>query len=125
MAAIGAGASVLRSFRLVPIPSLRRLMAGFFLLALSQGAAFGLDLMVYLAGDALPRDQLDALDVLFWLHYGALLLGLAFVFASFGRHPFRWAPALAPILLVAGPILQLVTILVLFFVVLHAGLNHI
>ena len=123
--AFGAGYSVLGSYRLVGSASLRRLATGFFLLGFSQTAALAMEGIIQLAGAALPRETFDIFDVLFWLHYGTLLVGLTFVFASFGRHPFRWMPAMAPLLLLAGPILELLAILVLFFVVLHAGLNHI
>jgi hypothetical protein len=123
--AFGAAYSVLRSYQLVGLPSLRRLAIGFFLLGFSQAAALALEGLVLSAGTEIPREGFDLFDAAFWLHYATLLIGLILVFASFGRHPFRWMPALAPILLRAGPILELLAIVVLFFVVLHAGLNHI
>lgn len=122
--AFGAAYSVLQSFRLVGSASLRRLAIGFFLLGVSQAGALALEGLVQSAGAEIPREGFDIFDLVFWIHYATLLIGLVFVFASFGRHPFRWMPALAPILLRAGPILELLAILVLFFVVLHAGLNH-
>src|SRR5688572_6758517 len=117
-AAILAGATALKVrayYRLVGAPSLRRFGVGFVLLGVAQVAAAALELLMLQAGETLARDRFDFLDVAFWIHYGALLAGLVLVFASFGRHPFRWAPAFAPLLLVVGPILQLLTILVLFF----------
>lgn len=93
--------------------------AGFLLLAVAQIAAFGLEIQ------GVPKsDGWELIDSLFWFHYASLLAGLACVFASFGRHPFRWSPALA-ILLVSGVLLQFLAGLILFFIVLHAGLNHI
>jgi hypothetical protein len=123
--AAASALEVTRSYRLLAVPSLRRLAVGLWLLCASQLAAIGLLLLVLSAGTAIPRETFDAWDAAFWAYYGTLLVGLGFVFSSFGRHPFRWAPAVAGVLLVAGPALQLLTVLVLFFVVFHAGLNHI
>lgn len=125
VAVLVAGGRVWSAFRLVGEASLRRLALGLFLLAASQVAVLVLSLSVVAAGDSLDRGRFDHFDLLFYLYYATLLSGLGGVFWSFGRHPFRWAPAYAPILLIAGPVLQLLTILALFFVVLHAGLNHI
>ena len=125
LAALACAYDVSRSYKLVGSLSLRRLAIGFFLLGVSQAAALALEGLVQAAGAEIPRDGFDVFDVAFWVHYITLLCGLAFVFASFGRHPFRWTPALAPLLLRIGPVLELLAVLFLFFVVLHAGLNHI
>lgn len=124
IAVLVAGRRVWAAFRLVGERSLQRLGSGLFLLAASQVAALLLTVFALLAGDSLNRGRVDLFDLLFYLYYGTLLAGLSGVFWSFGRHPFRWTPAYAPALLVAGPLLQLLAIVVLFFVVLHAGLNH-
>lgn len=113
------------AYRFAQVPSLRYFFTGFFLLAASQACALILELLVGAAPVALERGRFDHFDVLFWGHYAALLVGLLCVFRSFGRHPFRWAPAIAPVLLPLGPLLQLLSVILLFFVVLHSGLNHI
>lgn len=118
-----AGRRVWLAYRLVGAASLARLANGLFLMAASQAAALLLTVSVLVAGPVL-REGLDHFDVLFWLHYGTLIAGLVGVFWSFGRHPFRWAPAVAGVLAIAGPVLEIVVIIGLFFVVLHAGLNH-
>ena len=123
--AFASAYDVLRSYRMVGSLSLRRLATGFFLLGFSQVSAVALEGLVLAAGAEIPREGLDVFDVAFWAHYTTLLMGLVFVFASFGRHPFRWMPAMAPLLLRSGPVLELLSVLVLFFVVLHAGLHHI
>lgn len=125
LVALSCAYDVSRSYRMVGSLSLRRLALGFFLLGLSQASAFALEALVLAAGTEIPREGFDMFDIAFWSHYATLLIGLALVFASFGRHPFRWTPALAPLLLRTGPILELLSVLVLFFVVLHAGLHHI
>jgi hypothetical protein len=122
---LAAGSSLLRSYRMVGAPGLRRLGFGLLLLGLSQVAALSLELLVFAQGATIPREGFDLFDAAFWLHYAFLLTGLGYVFRSFGRHPFRWMPVMAPLLLRAGPILELLAIIVLFFIVLHAGLNHI
>ena len=103
---------------------LRRFAMGFLLLGLSHVVAVALEYTVWSTPD-LPEGSLDAFDVLFWAYYLATLGGFAFVFASFGRHPFRWTPVLTPVLLVSGLLLESLVLLEMFFVVLHAGLNHI
>lgn len=123
--ALATASLVGRSYRIVGAPSLRRFALGFVLLAVAQAAALLQQVLLEWSGDALVRERLDLFDVAFWLHYGSLLAGLGLVFLSFGRHPFRWAPALAGVLLVVGPVVQLLVVVVTFFVVLHAGLNHI
>ena len=118
-----AGRRIWAAYRLVQEASLGRLAYGLFLLAGSHVAALLLVVSVLLAGDSLP-ERIDHFDVLFWAYYGTMIGGLVGVFWSFGRHPFRWAPALTGVLAVIGPVLEIVTIVALFFVVLHAGLNH-
>lgn len=125
LVAFACAYDVTHSYKLVGSLSLRRLAIGFFLLGFSQAAALALEGLVQAAGAQIPREGFDVFDIAFWVHYVTLLVGLAFVFASFGRQPFRWTPALAPLLLRAGPVLELLSVLFLFFVVLHAGLNHI
>lgn len=98
---------------------------GFLALAGSQAAAALLEYTVATVPVEIPRDALDKFDLLFWAYYGFLLTGLVLVFLSFGRHPFQWAPALAGLLLWAGVVLELAVLVAFFFVVLHAGLNHI
>lgn len=122
--ALFAAAAPWRAFRLLGQTSLARFSVGLVLLAASQVLALVLH---YAASTplSLERDTLDRLDLLFWAYYLVLLGGLASVFWSFGRHPFNWTPALAPVLILAGPILQFLVVLFLFFVVLHAGLNAI
>lgn len=123
--ALAAGVRVWNAFHLVKTPSLARLGLGFFLLSAAQGFALLLEGFLLRTPDAIERSGFDSLDLAFWLYYASLLLGLGFVFSSFGRSPFRWTPASAPLLLQAGPILQFATVVLLFFVVLHAGLHHI
>jgi hypothetical protein len=123
--ALLTGIRARRAYRLAQVPSLQYFHVGFVLLALSQACALGLELLVGSSPVSLERARFDVFDILFWLHYASLLGGLAMVFRSFGRHAFRWAPAIAPLLLWAGPLLQILTVLFLFFVVLHGGLNHI
>lgn len=103
---------------------LRVFSAGFFLLAVAQGAALVLELLTARASQ-IPSGGPDRYDGLFVLYYGGLLAGFAFIFSSFGRRPFQWAAATAPFLLVGGLLAQFATLLLLFFIVLHAGLNHI
>lgn len=123
--ALLTGIRARRAYRFTQARSLQWFHVGFVLLALSQACALALDLTVLGAGVAIETARFDWYDALFWLHYLSLLAGLASVFASFGRHPFRWAPAFGPVLLWAGPLLQFLTVVMLFFIVLHAGLNHI
>lgn len=121
---LASAGRVARAYAVTQSDSLRRLAAGFVLLGGSQLLAAALQALVVAAPDALDRKTFGLDDLLFWAYYATLLLGLLSVFASFGRRPFRWAPALT-LLLWAGPVLELATVVVLFFVVLHAGLNHI
>lgn len=114
---------VRRDYQVAQAPSLARFAIGFFLLAASQLAAAVLEWHVSRNPDVVATG-FDAYDLLFIAYYGCLLGGLALVFSSFGRRAFRWTPAAIPLLWV-GPVLQFVAILFLFFVVLHAGLNHI
>lgn len=113
-----------RAYRLIGHASLARFSAGLVLVAASQVLAL---LLHYAASQPtlLNNEVFDHLDALFWAYYVVFLLGLASVFWSFGRHPFRWTPVLTPLLAVSGPILQFLVVLFLFFVVLHAGLNTI
>lgn len=114
-----------RDHQLTRARPLGRLAAGFAFVAVAQAAAFALELATLPWRPPPVPDRLDVLDILFWTYYGASLAGYVSVFSSFGRHPFRWTPVLAPVVLFAGPLLQFVLVIVLFFVVLHAGLNHI
>lgn len=126
LVALLTGLQARKAHRVSPSPSLSRFAAGFFLLALAQLAAAATEAFAASgAPETTALDALDLLDGLFWTYHASLLAGLALVFASFGRHPFRWTPVLAPLVLVAGPVLQFLVIVALFFVVLHAGLNHI
>lgn len=113
-----------RAHAVAPAPALRRFGLGFLLLGLSHVGAFALEAL-RVRTTSLPTTGVDAFDVAFWTYYLAGLLGYGFVFASFGRHPFQWAGALVGVLQFAGVTLETLTILVLFFLVLHAGLNHI
>lgn len=122
--ALAAFAKTWSAYRLTGLRSLWRYGAGVLLVGLSQFLAVVLEISVALP-ETVDRQRLDHLDVIFWAYHLTLLLGLLGVFWSFGRHPFRWAPVLAPVLLLVGPLLEFVTLLALFFVVLHAGLNHI
>jgi hypothetical protein len=121
----GIVASALRAYRLSHDARLRLFAVGFALLGASHIAVAGLDAFAYAAAGRFGEGSFDHFDSLFWAYYAAALLGLAAIFASFGRHPFRWTPVLTPVLLLAGPLLESLVLLELFFVVLHAGLNHI
>lgn len=116
---------VRRDYLLTRAAPLGRLAAGFALVALAQVAALALELATAPTRPPPATGRLDVLDLLFWTYYAASLAGYVAIFLSFGRHPFRWAPVLAPVVLVAGPLLQFALVILLFFVVLHAGLNHI
>lgn len=122
--AVFAAVAPWRAYRLLGHASLARFSGGLLLIAASQVLAIALHYAA-LTPLVIERDAFDHLDVLFWAYYLCFLAGLAGVFWSFGRHPFRWTPALFPVLIYAGPILQFLVVLSLFFVVLHAGLNTI
>lgn len=119
-----SGSRTWHAFQLTRDNRIRRFASGFFLMTLSQLLAAAMQALVLTAPRSLS-DDLELLDVVFWAYYATLILGLLLVFLSFGRHPFRWAPVLATPILAAGPALQFLAIVVLFFVVLHAGLTHI
>jgi hypothetical protein len=125
MLLLSAGRRVSKAHRLTGAPSLRAMARGLYALAASEFFAALLVAANLRATLAIERTGFDRFDVLFWGYYGCLLVGLGLVFLSFGRHPFRWAPAVAGVLLVAGPALQFLVVVLLFFVVLHSGLNHI
>ncbi len=97
--------------------------SGFLLLALAQASAALLEW--YASRVDYDDERFDRVDALFWLYFGSFILGLVLIFLSFGRKPFKWTPALVPLLLRAAPGLNLLTLVAMFFVVLHAGLNHI
>lgn len=122
--AVLIGAKAHAAWRLVPERSLGFFTVGFYLLAAGQAVATGLEYAVA-TSTTIERESLDHLDLLFWGYYALLFAGFVLVFLSFGRHPFRWAPALAGVLLYTGMALQFLLTVVLFFVVLHAGLHHI
>jgi hypothetical protein len=113
-----------QAHRVARVASLRFFAAGFLLLAVSHVAGFALE---FATGDAsaIRVGAFDRFDVLFWTYHLATVAGYVAIFASFGRHPFKWTPVLAPVLLIAAPVLELVALVLLFFIVLHAGLNHI
>lgn len=117
--------AALRANAIAGATPLRRFALGFGLLAASHAAALVLEYRSYRAGGLFMTGTFDAFDALFWAYYLLGIGGLAAVFASFGRHPFKWTPALVGTLLFAGPALEVATLLAFFFVVLHSGLNHI
>lgn len=115
--------AALRAYRVSRAEPLRLFASGFVGLSVAQFAAALLEDRT--RSGEVPLGSFDHFDVLFWLYYVAMTAGLLLVFLSFGRHPFRWTPALSGVLLRAGPVAQFAVLIALFFVVLHAGLNHI
>jgi len=113
-----------RALQVAENPLLRRFAVGFALVGVSHVFVAALDYGTT-ASVEIPEGSFDMLDALFWGYYLAAAIGFALVFASFGRHPFRWAPVLTPVLLIGGPLLEGLLLVELFFIVLHAGLNHI
>lgn len=118
------GAFAIRAHRHVQAPSLIRFGAGFVAIALSQVLAAILEARTS-SVPFVPTRGVDAYDALFWGYYGSLLAGLLLILSSFERKKLRIVLAAAPVLLVAGPIAQLGAMVLLFLVVVHAGLNHI
>lgn len=117
-------ATAWRGHRLSGAQPLRRFALAYLLLAGGQVVAATLALLTSTA-QSIRLDGFGVLDSLFLLHYGLQLGGWTLVLTTFERPKLRWVLASGPFLLVAGPVLQLAVIVVLFLVVLHGGLNHI
>lgn len=114
----------LRAFRQTQAPILKRFAGAFLLLFAAEMTAVALSLQAERAA-WIRRDAFDPFDALFWTYYAALGLGFGLLLSTFTRHKLRLVLAVAPVLLVAGPIAQLVIVALALLVVAHAGLNHI
>lgn len=128
--AVGAVLATLIAFhacaakRVTGSRALGRFAVAFALFALAQAIVIAEG--IHLASARVIRASApDLFDVWFWGYYAALLIGWGALLTSFSRPKFRWVLAVAPLLLFAGPIAQLISILLSFLVVIHAGLNHI
>lgn len=110
--------------RHVDSPVLTRFGIAFLLAALAQILALALSLGTQSA-PAMRRDSFDAFDLLFWGYYASLTSGFALLLSTFTRRKWKLVLAVAPVLLVAGPIAQAAIVLLLLLVVAHSGLNHI
>ncbi len=130
-AVVACGLGAWRSWawrRAYPERPLSRLLGFFVLLAASQAvqALQSWRLEAVLEAGALPRDQWDLLDALFWLHHlllsGALALALS---AYLPKGPTAGpAAALAPVLAWSEPILRMLESLGFLALTLLAARNH-
>jgi len=116
--------TALMAHRTTGSPALLRFAVAFALFGLAQAVA--LVEAIHLARAHVVRASApDLFDVWFWSYYASLLGAWGALLSSFDRPKLRVVLAVAPLLLFAGPILQLAVIVLAFLVVIHAGLNHI
>lgn len=113
-----------RGYRLSHARPLAFFTVGFASLGASQLA------LILLEAITAQRDQIqfsgfEVLDVLFWIHYATQIVGAGLLLATFDRRKFKWFLAVGPVLLLAGPIAQILVVALFFLIVVHAGLNHI